>query len=54
MGNLIDTWLGRTSGDTPGDTYGALQFINMLGGAGGLNGGSIVWPWDGVTAPVML
>lgn len=53
LGNAIDIWQGRTSGDLPGDTYGALQFIVMLGGSGGTAGTSMVYPWDGVTVPVM-
>lgn len=52
VGNLIDQWTGRSAGDTPGDTYGALQFINMNGYLGVAAGGG-VWPWDGVTVPVM-
>lgn len=53
IGNTIDQWAGRSSGDIPGDTYGpSLQFINMIGYLGS-NGGGGVWPWDGVTVPVM-
>jgi len=46
LGNLIDWWLARTTA-TDGDTYGALQFI-VVGTSGG-----VIFPWDGVTTPVM-
>ena len=52
LGNVIDAWTGRTTLDTSGDTYGTLQFITMNGYIGTAAGGG-VWPWDGVTVPVM-
>jgi hypothetical protein len=53
IGDAIDQWAGRSAGDNPGDTYGpSLQFINMFGYFGS-NGGGGVWPWDGITVPVM-
>jgi hypothetical protein len=53
MGNLIDTWLGRTAGDLAGDVYGTNQFIVAPGYIGTAGGGG-VWPWDGATAPVVI
>jgi len=49
-GDLIDCWLGRTTGGTAGDDYASLQFIGMTGYAGDIGG---VWPWDGATTIVM-
>lgn len=46
VGNLLDWWLGRTA-TADADVYGALQFI-VVGTAGG-----VVWPWDGITSPVL-
>jgi hypothetical protein len=48
LGNLIDQWIGRTDA-VDGSYYGQLQFLSISGyqGSGG------VWPWDGVTVPVM-
>jgi len=45
IGNLFDWWLGRTSGANDGDVYGSNQFVTTKGG--------MLWPWDGVTNPVM-
>jgi hypothetical protein len=53
IGNLIDTWIGRGSGDVAGDVYGTNQFIAATGYVGSAGGGG-VWPWDGVTTPVVL
>ncbi len=49
FGNLVDQWIGRTGLSTAlgGDTYGSLQFIVVSTRAG------IMWPWDGLTNPVM-
>ena len=47
VGNLTDWWFGRTTA-TDGDVYGSLQFL-VVGSSGG-----VVWPWDGVTTPVLL
>jgi hypothetical protein len=52
MGQLIDWWMGRTAGDLAGDTYGTLEFIVSPGMVGTAGGGG-VWPWDGVTVPVL-
>jgi hypothetical protein len=47
IGNLIDWWLGRTSGNLDGQTY---QFKLIVS-----NGGSsVVWPWDGNTVPSLI
>lgn len=48
LGNVIDQWLGRTDAED-GSYYGQLQFLSISGyfGSGG------VWPWDGVTVPLM-
>lgn len=57
IGNLIDCWTcrdGSVSGAN-GDTYGSLEFIVMAGYLSTLAGaGGGLWPWDGVTAPVMV
>jgi hypothetical protein len=43
IGNLIDWWIGRSSGVNAGDVYGNFQLIT--------NASGVVWPWDGVTQP---
>jgi hypothetical protein len=45
--SLIDWWYGRSNA-LEGDTYGSLQFINV-----GIFASGVVWPWDGVTTPVL-
>lgn len=52
IGDAIDVWMGRTSGDSPGDTYGTRTFIVMPGGDGLTTGTGLAWPWDG-SVPVM-
>lgn len=53
IGNLIDTWIGRSSGDLAGDVYGTNQFLVVPGYTGSAGGGG-VWPWDGTTTPVVI
>lgn len=52
-GNLYDWWLGRTTGGADADTYGTLQFISMSG-VQGSNVGGHIWPWNGVSTPVLV
>lgn len=52
LGNLFDWWQGRTSGAVDGDLYGTFQLLGLTG-IDGVNNGSLLWPWDGVTAPVL-
>lgn len=52
-GNLIDWWMGRTTGAQDGDTYGNLQLIGYAGFSA-VNTGNVLWPWDGATAPMVL
>lgn len=44
LGNRIDWWTGRSSGQADGDTYGTLNFIQV---------GQLAFPWDGTTTPTM-
>ncbi len=46
VGRFIDWYLGRHV-VTAGDTYGTLEWITIDPNFG------IIWPWDGVTVPVM-
>ena len=48
LGNLYDWWLGRTALD--GDVYGTFQLVCLTGLAGI---GTLVWPWDSATPPVV-
>lgn len=52
--NLFDQWYlqgNLSSVGVVGDTLGTLEFIFM--GTAGNGGGILVWPWDGVTTPVL-
>ena len=51
IANLYDHWMGRASGGALGQTYGVHQFIALL-----MNNQTFhyVWPWDGVTTPVVF
>lgn len=51
LGTLIDTYTGR-QGPDHGSPYGTYQYI----AAGQYVGGGIsgLWPWDGVTTPIMF
>lgn len=40
IGNVVDWWIGRTTGAADGDHYGNKEFIVL---------GSMVWPWDGTS-----
>jgi hypothetical protein len=52
LGNLFDMWSGRgNTGGADGDTYGNKAFIGVAGFRG--NTGSLLWPWDGATTPVL-
>jgi hypothetical protein len=52
LGNLYDFWGGRgISGGADGDLYGNRQYIGMAGLRG--NSGSLIWPWDGATVPIL-
>lgn len=44
VADLIDWWLGRTSGAAEGDVYGNAEFVTF-GGFG--SGAPMLWPWDG-------
>lgn len=50
LGNVIDQWVGTNTAGA-GSTYGLLQFIAISGYLGNNNSG--MWPWDGVTTPIM-
>ena len=54
MGNWIDCWQARLNA-LPGDTYGIREFI-AIGGitADASNQCGAMWPWDGVSDPVIL
>jgi hypothetical protein len=52
LGNLIDHWTGRSDAEH-GTTYGLLQFLSV-GSYVGTVGSSGLWPWDGVTTPVLF
>jgi len=47
LGALYDWWDGRSDA-ADGDTYGTLEFIAI-----GPPGVQCIWPWDGVTSPVL-
>jgi hypothetical protein len=49
LGNLFDTWLGRSTGGKDGDLVDSRAFIGVAGYRANLGGG--LWPWDGVTTP---
>ena len=44
LGMRIDTWTTFCSGIAQGDTFGTLQFVYF---------GTLVWPWDGTSTPVI-
>lgn len=50
LGNLIDQWAGRSDA-VDGSYYGQLQFLAIQGYWG--VGASGLWPWDGVSVPLM-
>lgn len=47
IGLFVDWFLGRTTGSSDGDTYGALQWITVDAPNG------VIWPWDGATPVAM-
>jgi hypothetical protein len=51
LGNLIDQWIGSTVA-VAGSYYGNLQFIAISGYISS-NDNSGVWPWDGITVPLV-
>jgi len=51
LGNLYDFWYGRGSGGSDGDVYQNKQYVGVAGFRG--NTGSLIWPWDGATTPVL-
>jgi len=52
LGNLYDQWSGPgLTGSADGNTYGGKQFIGVGGYRG--NTGSLVWPWNGITTPIL-
>jgi len=50
LGNLIDWWVAGQS-SVAGDTLGTLAFIIV--GTATSRASNTMWPWDGVTAPVL-
>lgn len=51
LGMMFDEYQGRID-SAGGDTYGTLNWIGMSGHSG-LSTGAGLWPWDGVTTPVL-
>jgi hypothetical protein len=50
LGNCIDQWMGRSDA-ADGSYYGQLEFLGISGYVGA--GASGLWPWNGVTYPVV-